>query len=444
MAAPVADTYSAPSGASVYGGRYQVGGRASGAALLAGILAGGGMATNASELAGAAVLDGISASGGATGLVWPAWRTGVVANTWVNVTNGATLSDIDPNVAPNDITPSGADWIDRGMTAGLLSWVGGAWDEAGGEFWIPVGGGHTDYGGNEPYKINLLADAPTWVMVRPPSGAVPPGSALTTRDGLETSGVYSDGRIRAQHTYYNCLWVPGYGAAITRGSSMHVSGAGSITKVNLLDSAGEATMVCDYSGVANPGGSIGMAAWDTSRSKIWITSRTTSSGILSIDPSTWAVTQHGTATWASASDGWHYCPLFDALLGVNHGTLKTFNIGAGSYSPGTPTQSAGSFSAGWSITSSTDGFGSCWCEDLGVMALYQNVSNTTEISTLTPTGALNDPWTKGVLTVDGGNLVTPPVSPADGYMNRFFYSSRLKGFFAIPSTTEDVYFFATQ
>lgn len=64
MASPVADAYSAASGVPVYGGRYPLGGRLSGEALIAAILAGGGMASIASALSGEAVLSGVVASGG--------------------------------------------------------------------------------------------------------------------------------------------------------------------------------------------------------------------------------------------------------------------------------------------------------------------------------------------------------------------------------------------
>lgn len=62
MASPVADSYSASSGAAVYGGRFS-GGSLLGAALLAGVAVGGGMSAQVSELGGAATLDNLSAEG---------------------------------------------------------------------------------------------------------------------------------------------------------------------------------------------------------------------------------------------------------------------------------------------------------------------------------------------------------------------------------------------
>lgn len=63
MASPVADTYSAPSGVPVYGGRYAAGGVLSGSVVLTGITAGGGMSESSGVLTGAALLAGITASG---------------------------------------------------------------------------------------------------------------------------------------------------------------------------------------------------------------------------------------------------------------------------------------------------------------------------------------------------------------------------------------------
>ena len=374
---------------------------------------------------------------------WPAWRRAIASRCWGIVTTHK-LAQIDPTLGATDIAPPGADWVDRTMTLGLLSWCGGTWDDAKSRFMIPVGGGHTDYGGNEPYRLDVNVDSPRWVMVRPPSGAVPPGPPLVTRDGQEYTGLYSDGRIRAQHTYNNCISIPGHGPLITRGSGMHYTGNGTIRRIyEVNEDSGEATMVLDYStSVANPGGSIGMAAWDPDRQRLWITGRGTSQGLLEVNPSNWSVIQRGTHTITSGSEALHYCNSIQALAFVLRGLeVRTWRIGAGIYTYDKPAVS-GSLSAGFAPRSNTDGYGSCWCEDLNAIALYQQVSHTTEISLLTPTGAANSPWVRSVLAVSSSNTVIPPASPADGLFNRFWYSKKYHGFFVVFGTQQNVYFFA--
>ena len=134
----------------------------------------------------------------------------------------------------------------------------------------------------------------------------------------------------------------------------------------------------------------------------------------------------------------------DVLAIMSGSTLRIIRIGAANYTPVDPTLS-GSFSAGMTFTTFV-GFGLDWASDLGKLVLWQNTTNRTEISALTPTD-VNDytqPWTRGTLTVSGSNAVTPPSeSSGTGIFGRFGYSSKLKGCYLIPGTAEDVYFFAT-
>ena len=371
---------------------------------------------------------------------WPAWRRAIARYTWGKL-GIAPLSTIDPGVPPQDITPRGADWMGRGMTLGALSWCGATWDDTSYELTIPVKGGHTDDGGNEPYRLALAAEKPVWRMMRPPSGALP-GPALSARDGKESTGLYADGRIRAQHTYNNCIHVPGRGPLITRGSSMYYSGEGVIRRAYLLDDAGETSMVCDYGSVANPGASIGMSAWDPDRRKIWIAGRSPS-GIIEIDPDNWSFRQRGMQRPLVTSDAWHYASSLQSLVGLRRGAfaLHTWRIGEGLFTHDTPILN-GTGSSGLALRSSVDGFGSCWCDELNCVAVYQQTSRTTEITSITPTGAAHEPWVRGVIPVDPANQIVPPPSPPDGLFSRFSYSHRLKGFLLLPSTVSDVYFFA--
>lgn len=74
----------------VYGGRYPLGGRLSGEALIAAILAGGGMGASASELAGEAVLGGVSAGGSIAGSFPAPLTWSLLYGTRIYATNVAT------------------------------------------------------------------------------------------------------------------------------------------------------------------------------------------------------------------------------------------------------------------------------------------------------------------------------------------------------------------
>lgn len=385
----------------------------------------------------------------------------MTTNTWAVVPATNQLTDIDPTAGATDVAPPGADFVARGMTAGLFAWTGGVWDDATGTWWMPLGGGHTDYGGNEPYKIVLADSAPTWVMVRPPTGSDHPDGGNyspviepgTTRDGLETSGVYFDGRLRAVHSYNNQCFVPGLGPVIARrtGHFYTAPTGGGKKEAHYLDSDGEAHLLCDYSAITGQGtGSAhdGAAAYDPTRGtqgSVWCVGHG-ASRLIQID------VQAGTAQGRGSSDlGWIvsggdmvYIPSMDVLAMWSAGTLVIVRLDLDDYSRVTPTLS-GSFASGL-VNANFVGTGFDWSPELGKLLLYQQSSNTTVISTLTPSDP-DDPsagWTRGSLTVDGSNSVTPPVSDANGLFGRFGYSTYLKGCYLVSATNDDVYFYATE
>jgi len=393
--------------------------------------------------------------------VLPYWRREMAANTWAVVPATNQLTDIDPTAGATDIAPPGADFIARGQTLGLFAWTGGVWDEATGTWWMPLGGGHTDYGGNEPYRIRLADAAPTWVMVRPPTGSdpanggdwTPPIEPGTTRDGLETSGVYFDGRLRAVHSYNNQTFVPGLGPVITRrtGHFYTAPTGGGKKEAHWLDSSGEAHLLCDYSAIAGQGtGSAhdGAACYDPTRGaqgSIWCVGHG-SSRLIQIDVDAGTAQGRGSNDygWITSGGAMVYIPSMDVLAMWSAGTLVIVRLDQGSYAKVTPTLS-GSFASGLTNANFV-GTGFAWSAELGKLLLYQQASNTTQISTLTPSDE-EDPsagWTRGSLTVDGSNSVTPPVSDANGLFGRFGYSTYLKGCYLVSATNDDVYFYATE
>ena len=131
MATPRSETYSAPSGASVHGGRFGL----------------------------------------------PAWLAEAAVNEWVEVPNGqpSLAAGLVPAVAGN-----------MGARPGIVNaWCGAFVDQ--GRFCIH-GGGHADYGGNEIGAIDLTVESPAWDLLveRSPVGALLGGSNYYA-DGLPTS-----------------------------------------------------------------------------------------------------------------------------------------------------------------------------------------------------------------------------------------------------------------
>ena len=373
----------------------------------------------------------------------------MASHTWAMLPASNTLADIDPGRNPA-ITPANADYLGRGMTAGLLAWTGGVWDDESGTFWIPLGGGHSDYGGNEPYRIKLDVDTPAWVMVRNPSGAI--GNIGIARDGLDRSGVYFDGRLRAVHSYNNQTFVPGLGPVISRLQGCYYSGYPATKRAAYrIDAAGEAHLLCDYTAqnASNPAISTddGVCAYDPTRGArgtLWSLGHATSK-LIAIDLAAGTARVRGVADNHLAScDAMHYIPGMDVLAGINRGALKIWHIDQDSFTGLSPTLS-GSYSAGLVIENLV-GFGSCWAPEIRQLCLYENPTNNRgQISTLTPTGGGTHPWIRGVLNVSSSNTVLPPAGGSDGGLfGRFGYSSKLRGFFLVPSTRHNPYFFATE
>lgn len=384
--------------------------------------------------------------------VRPSWRTAMAANTWAVVPATNLMTDVSP--AADGIVPVGADFVARGMEAGLFSWCGGVWDEATGTWWMPLGGGHTDYGGNEPYRIQIDAEAPAWVRVRAPTGAT--GNEGTTRDGLEATGVYFDGRLRAVHSYNNHTFVPGLGPVVTRLAGPFYAPGSNPSEpsrcMHAIGADGEATQIANYwavTGQPTTGSSNdGAAAFDPTRGTsgtIWTIGHGLTR-LIGVDVDTGTATGYGASNVSFIASGGHmvYIPEMDVLACLSIGGLLIVRLDQASYAPVTVSLS-GSYASGLTNANFVGtGFG--WSAELGCLVLYQQASNTTQISTLTPSNSA-DPsaaWVRGSLTVAGSNAVTPPVSDVNGLFGRFGYSSRLGGCYLVTHTTTDVYFYATE
>lgn len=380
----------------------------------------------------------------------PAWRRNKVNRTWTTVPSN-TLASInpenDPSINPN--YPSQAEWHAIGGQQAIIgSWCGACWDDATGTLHLPLSGGHSDYAGNEPYKITLGVDAPQWKMLRPPSGAV--GNVLVTNDGKEVTGVYADGRPRAIHSYNNHVYVPGLGPVLHRQGSTAWTGQ---TSTNFTwvynETTGEAANVFELTntnlgiGYGNMGSPYGSACWDSLRQVIWC---------IGIGTTLLAQLKPGT-TWTGKTVGTYdnHTSSYASLQHVKEVDLILLATGDGNGGPSfnvfdpvsgvrTKVVLSGSFPTGFIWANGA--MGMAWCKKLGCVLMWNNTSNTTTITTLTP-GAnwKTDPWTIGQLTVDASNSVTPTVATTTYTYGRFGYSETLQGCYLLNGVNQPIYFF---
>ena len=400
------------------------------------------MATPANDTYSAA--SGVVVHGGR--LYRPAWRRAMAINTWATIPASNTLSSIDPtqNPAINAAYPGLPEWA--GSQSGIINaWGGAAFDQANSTLWLPLSGGHADYGGNEPYKIDLSVDTPLWKMVRNPSGAI--GNLITTKDSQEATGLYSDGRLRAVHSYNNNLYVPGVGPVVARMGGCWYSGQAGANKASKInETTGEATLLVDYPAVSGIGSPYGGTAYDSLRNYIYTLGVNTAQ-LAYINLSNNTVAKVG--IYDNIVSG--YCK---TVYLAEYDLLAVFqNGGAGfpsafylfdplnSYVIIQPTIT-GTFPAGYTLSGSA---GAEWDAVNHRFVLWGQGSNTAAIATLAPTGnPRTGNWNASTLTLSGANTVTPTASSANGTYGRFGYSAKLGGCFLLNATNQPIYFFATE
>jgi hypothetical protein len=392
-------------------------------------------------------------------LVRPSWRRAMTARTWTPI-GKSTIAAINPaHLAAYNLdypnTPvwqrrdGGASTSDQAVVA---PWCGAAWDDDGGNFWLPLGGGHGDYGGNESYKICLYDDVPAWTMPKPPSGskpyidaegipagAKPLGKSYLLDDHQERSGVYADGRPRATHSYNKLIYAPGIGPVLLKhgGSFSDPSADSPKWTWRYNETTNEWEWKTTPTGITLAGNTVCWegSCYDAGRHcAYWLGNGTAT--LCRIDLTTWQWTQ------LSSVSGYHSgavklvsIPGQDKVLEVNRTEMAIWNGATGARNliatTGTgPAHVADQFGEyGWD-----------WCPPLGCLVCWPGHAGTTAtLYTLTPGANLvTDPWTWGTLTVAGG---TPPAADTNGTYGRFAYASKLNGFMILTSRTDPIWFY---
>lgn len=390
------------------------------------------------------------------------WRLAMSANTWGEIPT-TLLSSIDPknSLTHNPNYPSVAPWnrtasgnVNKpSVDAVMVAYCGGAFDDATGTFWLPLGGGHADSGDNASYKINLNVESPSWSMVRPPSGSTTliagglpsgstaQGSSFLLDDGQETSGVYADGRPRAIHSYRKHVYLPGVGPIMAVQGGTFTSVGESTKKTWSMDeSTGEWTHHSTADAMTYVGGSSGgSACLDTTRNKVLWLGAGTGSRLYRLDHTAWAWSQVSADTNAATGDvSITYIHEHDIVFEVcayfsNGFCVRDAATGAITYPSVTgtpPTMDAA--------------YGHAWVPDVGMVFC---VGKT--LYKLTPTGnAKTDAWAWSVLAADNASLPTDTGSKSSGgtggMYSKFGYSARLGGLYRFTNYTDKPWFYATE
>lgn len=368
------------------------------------------------------------------GYLNPVWLQNTENSTWGEMPLGTKLSEIDPedNPAINPNHPAAAPWRANIGQRGVIDvWCGGCFDSIKDTLHLPLGGGHADYAGNEPYSINIRAENPDWLMLRNPSGAI--GNIGVLDDGGEATGVYFDGRPRAIHSYNKPVYVPNDSPYIAvQGTTYKTAAAGTLDTLRIDEVTGEATR---FSAAISQGtSSAGGACYDPSRHCIWWRpAGTTAIQKYDIATDSWVqvgsnqvfgqcsltyVASHdcvflvgsaaanGFAVFDCANETWHEPPVSGVFVGTAFGDeLQLVDMGT--------------YLAGW-----------------------DNTSDTTIINTLTiPVDPYTGTWVIGQLPVDASNTVTPTVRTLNGTYGRFFYSKTYRVFGVINAVDENIFYY---
>lgn len=373
----------------------------------------------------------------------PGWARAARLHEWVQVP-GNTLASINPanNAAINPNHPGAAPWQgNSGQQAVVAAYCGAAYDDSTGRYWLPLGGGHQDYAGNEPYFADVFAANVQWKMVRNPSGAV--GNPIVFNDGQDRTGKYSDGRLRAIHSY-----------------SYHVAHGGKVyvgclvspyPEVNMARQAyeidpvtGESALICDYS---TSGGNItgyGGTALDPNRGKLYLSGQETTR-FVEIDLATKMFVNIGSLEniFGAYSCGVYADGPDRIVFAAQQRAANSSYRARRGLAVINPITRAVSYPACDDFPSFLGGaIGAVWQSAQNRLLLWDNATETQKLAVLTPSNPsdLTQPW---VASVINGTGVTPTARAGAGTYNRLQYSKRLGGVLLLNATNQNLFFMRT-
>lgn len=380
----------------------------------------------------------------------PTWRRNMAPFTWTIVPTSNTLMSIDPASRP-DLNPNGvgsAPWRGNGGFGAILDAYGSLQpSRTDGNVYAALFGGHGDYAGNESVGIDLKSENPAYRLIRRPSGSLP-DSPITYMDGQESTGVYSDGRIRSIHPYNNLVHLPNNKMFLARVGASYYVGNVTSRKCFYIDCVtGEHELIGDYSSVDGSLGSPeGGACYDSLRNCVWHIGNNGSSKLLKTDLNTGVTTSIGGANaWVSGRSTLIHLvssDLIAMITTISGGTgLMLVNPTTGAAKRVVPI--SGTPPTGWSGAYGYSG--ASWSPELGGIAMWDHDSNTAEIALLTPPADMwNGTWTIGSVYLNPVNSVTPTtrISSSIRTDGKFGYLPAMKGFYLQNRTSDPMYFFS--
>ena len=450
MPSPVADTYSAASGQPVYAGRY-LGARLTGALTLADSAAVGVLGVNLSALSGALQLDDAAPAGALAGRVIPSWVSAAAVGTWGTIPATNLLSDLNPanNVAINPNYPAAPEWQST-QNAVVSAWNSMSVNPATGELWV-WGGGHADYGGNEPYVLDPRSNTPSWVMRRYPSGAI--GNPIT--DGgpgstpalvaASATGFYSDGRPRPTHTYNSTVYLPGKGMSATNLYYVFPNVNGPSKAVYYNEATNDWGLLSDYVALGDSNAVNGGCCYDPSRNCVWVLGQG-AYNMLKMDCATGVTTRLGVVDNHAMRFTMKYDATNDLVYIISESSTGWLDA-ASRMTVFDPTNNIFYVlpaPTGTLPTSQTlSGSAVAWDGAGGRLLLWNYQGDRTQVGVLTrPASNLRTTaWAASSFTIDGSNAVTPPVAQVNGTFNRFDYLPNLGVCVLVNATNQPVYFF---
>ena len=361
---------------------------------------------------------------------WPAWRAAIPAGSIAPIPCANLLASLDPHLDPAIAPqfPSTREPWGEFEVAIFQSWSGGVMAPDG-VFYIPLHGGHTNGAGNQPYRLNLMSDAPAWEMLRPPSGSLP--DAINLNDGQEATGLYADGRIRAAHAYNSWCWTPDGLLNADHSGSYKTAVGGTDGMVLVSPETGEATYIGPpWANNIKAGSSI----YDPSRSCVW-SKAGKKTPIVKIDLATRTADRVG-GWWSTQNYGSiHRIAVHDVIVGIYRdpglASIQLFDCETGDRAlvPLSGDVSALESRCAFRIQ---EMHGSLW--------LWDNTPGQEEYVTRIPIPA--NPWAGPWVAEKAAFVGDAPTSPRYGTYGMFQAVPELGGFFLATSTFSHPVFFA--
>lgn len=372
----------------------------------------------------------------------PSWVINQSLNTWGIVPTSNTLADLNPRNNPllNPVFPNKPEWEALGsFTAIISAWCGATYNKELSELRIPLIAGHADYAGGEHYNIYLKSESPTWVMLHPPTGALP--DAVITDDNQENTGLYANGRPRAIHTYNKCIWVPTYGhLVVPQGNCSVNANGGTLRALHFNQITGEMDLFGADLGVGSPGDySGGSTCWDPFRQCIWVR-RVGTGRFHRYYPATdtWQADVSNSIA-VSGNNATEYITEHDCILWFNTTFSNAGEVGVLNCATGAITRKSVSGSL---VGVNLRGLSQPRKISGNQFAFWNNTSDTTQINVLSyDTDPINGNWSVSQLPVDQSNSVTPTTAVGNGTYGRFFIDEKLGIMCVINGVDQPIYFY---